>query len=261
MSPPPCKPTPLPINLARPPPPTTKEHTEVHTIRNGKSTIRSSEPVIHDGYENVTNDMFDSKNDLQTRLHIKMMRTNYQFKVYKSNTSFLVVRCMDNNFLWRIRAIEHTCTIDYKRDDHRHATSWVIDECLKNRYISSSRSFKPKDIVQDVREKFGVQISYDKAWRAREAAYATLRGTSEESYTFLPSFIHILKEKNPSTVTNIVLTNESRFKYFFMVLAASVQGYLYCRSDVCVDGAHLKGKYKGMMFTVVCKDGNNNIFP
>ena len=27
-----------------------------------------------------------------------------------------------------------------------------------------------------------------------------------------------------------------------------------------MDRAHLKGKYKGMMFTAVCKDSNNSIF-
>ena len=27
-----------------------------------------------------------------------------------------------------------------------------------------------------------------------------------------------------------------------------------------MDGAHLKGKYKRMMFIAVCKDGNNSIF-
>ena len=77
----------------------------------------------------------------------------------------------------------------------------------------------------------------------------------------MPFFIHVLKEKNPGTVTDIVLTNESRFNYFFMVLAALVQGYPYCRPVICVDGVDLKEKYKGMMFTAVCKDGNKNIFP
>ncbi|KAL5539101.1 hypothetical protein UlMin_045399 [Ulmus minor] len=120
--------------------------------------------------------------------------------------------------------------------------------------------FKPKDIVDEVRERFGVQITYNKAWSAREAAYDTLRGTPEESHTFLPSFLHVLVECNPSTTTDLVLTQEGRFNYFFFALAASKEGYKFCRPFVCVDGAHLKGKYKGMLFTVVCKDGNNSIF-
>ena len=58
---------------------------------------------------------------------------------------------------------EHTCVVDYKREGHRQAISWIIGDCLKNRYIAPSRTFKPKDIVDDVRERFGVQITYKKA--------------------------------------------------------------------------------------------------
>ncbi|KAL5551619.1 hypothetical protein UlMin_001795 [Ulmus minor] len=204
-----------------------------------------------------------------------MIRTRYEFKVHKSSPSLLVMRCMDNNCSWRVRRMrvmntgcwmvtkfvkEYSCAVDYKREGHRQATSWVIGDCLKNRYIAHSRTFKPKDIVDDVRERFGVQITYNKARRAREAAYDTLRGTSEESYTFFPSFLHVLVECNPSTTTDLVLTQEGRFNYFFFALAASKEGYKFCRPVVCVDRAHLKGKYKGMMFTAVCKDGNNIIF-
>ena len=63
---------------------------------------------------------------------------------------------------------------------------------LKNRYIAPSQTFKPKDIVDDVRERFGVHISYNKAWRAREAAYDILWGTPKESYSYLLAFLHVL---------------------------------------------------------------------
>ena len=195
-----------------------------------------------------------------------MIRTRYEFKVHKSSPSLLVVHCMDNNCSWRVCGMrvmnngcwmvtkfvkEHSCAVDYKREGHRQVTSWVIGDCLKNRYIAPSRIFKPKDIVDDVRESFGVQITYNKAWRAREVAYDTLHGTPEESYTFLPSFLHVLVECNPGTTTYLVLTQERRFNYFFFALDASKEGYKFCRLVVCVDVTHLKGKYKGMMFTFV----------
>ncbi|KAL5560535.1 hypothetical protein UlMin_036746 [Ulmus minor] len=71
----------------------------------------------------------------------------------------------------------------------------------------------------------------------------------------------MLVECNPSTTTDLVLTQEGRFNYLFFALTASNEGNKFCRPVVCVDGAHLKGKYKGMMFTVVCKDDNDSIFP
>ena len=86
---------------------------------------------------------------------------------------------------------------------------------MKNRYIAPSQIFKLKDIVDDVRERFGVQISYNKAWRAREATYDTLQVTPKESYSYLPAFLHILVECNPGTTTNLVVTAEGRFNYCF----------------------------------------------
>ncbi|KAL5552033.1 hypothetical protein UlMin_002209 [Ulmus minor] len=168
--------------------------------------------MFHEDYENLVDvlvhDVFDNKKQLQNWLHFMMMRTKYQFKVHKSSPSLLVVHCMDNNCGWRVRGMRfervHTCVVDYKREGHRQATSGVIGDCLKNRYIYALTFCKPKDIMDDVRETFGVEISYGKAWRAREAAYDTLRGTSEESYTFLPSFLHVLGENNPDSFSDLM---------------------------------------------------------
>ncbi|KAL5581810.1 hypothetical protein UlMin_014252 [Ulmus minor] len=245
-----------------------------------QSTVGSNDPLQREDDDNLfdveVSDVLNNKKEFQKRLHLMMIRTRYEFKVQKSSPNLVVVHCMDNNCSWRVCGMrlmntgcwmvtkfmkEHTCTVDYKREGHRQSTSWVIGDCLKNRYIALSRTFKPKDIVDDVRERFGVQITYNKAWRAREAAYDTLRGTPEESYTFLPSFLYVLVECNPGTTTYLALTQEGRFNYFFFALAASKEGYKLCRPIVCVDVAHLKGKYKGMMFTAVCKDDNNSIFP
>ncbi|KAL5559897.1 hypothetical protein UlMin_036108 [Ulmus minor] len=245
----------------------------------GQSTIGSNDPIRREDDGNLfdveVSDVFNSKQEFQKCLHLMIIRTRYEFKVHNSSPTLLVVHCMDNNCSWKVHGIrvmnigcwmvtkfvkEHTCAVDYKREGHRQATSWVIRDCLKNRYIAPSRTFKPKDIVDDVRERFEVQITYNKAWRAREAAYDTLCGMPKESYTFLPSFLHVLVECNPGTTTDLVLTQEGQFNYFFFALATSKEGYKFCRLVICVDGAHLKGKYKGMMFAAVCKDGNNSIF-
>ncbi|RVW93927.1 hypothetical protein CK203_028168 [Vitis vinifera] len=72
---------------------------------------------------------------------------------------------------------------------------------------------------------YGVQISYDKAWRAKELALGSIRGSPEESYNTLPSYCYVLEQKNP------------------------------------VDGTFLKAKYLETLFIAACKDGNNQIYP
>ena len=47
--------------------------------------------------------------------------------------------------------------------------------------------YTPADIMRDVQLKFGISISYMKAYRSREAVLECIRGNSEESYMLLPS--------------------------------------------------------------------------
>ncbi|KAL6333957.1 hypothetical protein AAG906_000008 [Vitis piasezkii] len=69
--------------------------------------------------------------------------------------------------------------------DNRHASSWLIGESIRETYQG----------VADIRKQYGVQISYDKAWRARELALDSIRESHEESYNTLPSYCYVLEQK------------------------------------------------------------------
>ena len=82
--------------------------------------------------------IFRLKKELMTCLSIISMMKNFQYKVFKSNTSFLVVRRVHSSFSWRVRANKlveseywmvtkhekkHTCPTYFKTIKHRQATS------------------------------------------------------------------------------------------------------------------------------------------
>ena len=75
--------------------------------------------------------------------------------------------------------------------DNRHASSWLVGESMRQTY-QVGRRYCPKDILGDIRNKYGVQISYDKAWRAREFSLNSIRGSPKESYGVLPSYCYML---------------------------------------------------------------------
>ncbi|KAL5545405.1 hypothetical protein UlMin_005092 [Ulmus minor] len=103
-----------------------------------------------------------------------------------------------------------------------------------------------------MKQKYGVEVSYSVAWRGRECAYENLRlGTPEQSYNLLPGYLHMLQQTNPGSI----------FQYLFIAFAASIQGFMYCRPVINIDATHLKGKYGGVLFTTVCHDANQQIFP
>ena len=92
----------------------------------------------------------------------------------------------------------HDCSIKSVQSCHRQIFSSLIAECLKNDFrFSSSHTSTPSDIVYKVRKEFGVNVSYYKAWRAKEHIMKSLKGDARESYALIPKFLIELEERNP----------------------------------------------------------------
>ncbi|XP_075099296.1 uncharacterized protein LOC142176123 [Nicotiana tabacum] len=112
-----------------------------------------------------------------------------------------------------------------------------------------------------MKKKIGIDIGYHKARRAIQKVVTCIRGTPEENYQILPSYLYMMVCKNPGTYTSIKRDAQNRFAYMFFAPAASVAGWSYCRLVIAVDATFLKSKYCGVLFVVVSKDTNNQIFP
>ncbi|XP_038711808.1 protein FAR1-RELATED SEQUENCE 6-like [Tripterygium wilfordii] len=221
--------------------------------------------------------IYSDKKELQKYIAMYAMSKNFQFRVIKSTKTLFMIQCAAKGCEWRMRYIRvkdselfkvtrlndnHKCSLDFINRSHMQASGKVIGECIKSKYNGVGRIYRPKDIIQDVRQEFGVNISYDKAWRAREAALESVRGTPEDSFSYLPHYCAELEKNNPGTITYIESDHEKRFKYFFMALGASLRGFRSAMQPVIVvDGTHLKGKYMGTLFVVAAQDGNKKIYP
>ncbi|XP_019242649.1 PREDICTED: uncharacterized protein LOC109222791, partial [Nicotiana attenuata] len=130
----------------------------------------------------------------------------------------------------------------------RYELKCIVDRCehVRDKKIEVTPAF----VENEMKKKFGIDIGYHKAWRAIQKAVACIRGTPEENYQILPSYLHMMVAKNPGT-----------FAYMFFAPAASVAGWSYCRPVIVVDATFLKSKYRGVLFVAVSKDANNQIFP
>ncbi len=71
----------------------------------------------------------------------------------------------------------------------------------------------------------------------------------------------MLMATNPGSVVNLEVTDGNKFQYLFIAFVASIHGFSYCRPVISIDATHLKGKYRGVLFTAVCHDANQQIFP
>lgn len=170
-------------------------------------------------------------------LSIIAIRENFQFKVERSSTKVLVVRCLDEQCNWRLRTSKsamtnrfivqkhdnvHTCSLDVIEGKHCQATSWFIEECIKSMHVVPALVYKPDVIVKDTQFYYGACIRYEKVCKAGERVLDMIERSPEEHYTILSSYFAMLEKNNPGSVTHIENDNENRFKYLFMSCAASI---------------------------------------
>ncbi|XP_052209194.1 uncharacterized protein LOC127812712 [Diospyros lotus] len=171
---------------------------------------------------------------------------------------------LGTSFGWTVRKYvnTHSCSSSIMRRDHCQAKSRIIGSYIKTNFKNVKCIYKPKNIVNDIHKDFGVNISYDKAWKSREQALDMIRGGAEESFQLIPSYLYMLKLNNLRTITEFESDSGNKFKYLFMEIGACLAKFRSkMRPVITVDACFLKGKYIGSLFVATCKDGNNHVYP
>lgn len=141
-----------------------------------------SHPTI-DGI--AKNRIYQTKELLKTSIALYAIQNRFQFKVYRSDRKEYVLKCLDDKCTWSFRASRigemdkfkirymknsHTCKLDVVLRHHRQATSSFVASCIKYNSLSPKTIYTPGDIMKDMMNTYGVWMSYEKAWRAREQA-------------------------------------------------------------------------------------------
>ncbi|KAM3199632.1 hypothetical protein P3L10_031992 [Capsicum annuum] len=206
---------------------------EIKRVRQKKKRINDIETTLlrHNASLNEVNakSIFLDKQNMVMCMSNIAITHNIQFKVIKSSTIRYSLRCLDDNcvrrfhaskivdfFLFQVTTYEkaHSCSVDFITSDHRNATSNIIYDYIQELVRDSSNVITPNFVVDEMRRKYGIIISYNKGWRAIQHAYMVIRGTVEENYNRLPSYLHMVKENNLGTYTNIKRDDENRYKCY-----------------------------------------------
>ncbi|XP_057523892.1 uncharacterized protein LOC130803708 [Amaranthus tricolor] len=97
-------------------------------------------------------------------------------------------------------------------------------------------------------------------------AMKMLYGDASEEYSRVWDYAEAIRTFNPGSTAIVkcigIDTPPPLFQRMYICLTACKEGFVAgCRPIIGVDGAHLKGKFPGVLLTAVGKDANNNIFP
>lgn len=236
--------------------------------------------VSYEGDELFVGRVFKSKADCKLKIAIHAINRKFSYKNERSNGDFVVVRCVAANCPWRVYAarmedsdhfqirtakLVHCCPVDVRSQFHRQATTSVISEIMRSRYIGAARGPNPGAVRRALFDDHHLSVSYWKAWRGREMAMESANGSAAASFSLLPAYLHLLQVSNPGTVTGLKteldVRGHQRFKYCFIAFGGSVRGFQFMRKVVIIDGTHLRGRYSGCLLTASAQDGNFQIFP
>lgn len=146
------------------------------------------------------------------------------------------------------------------RTGYQATRSWIAGIVKEKQKVYPY--YKPKDIVNDIKEEYGIELNYFQAWRGKETAKEQLQGSYKEAYSQLPSLCEKIMETNPGSLATFSTREDSSFHRLFISFGASLHGFKRgCRSLLFLDSIFLKSKYQGSLLAVTAADGDDRVFP
>jgi len=237
--------------------------------------IKKIEGGRSNGNSIYVNQSFVSKDALLSELRLTAVRFKFSFRIYKSTKTLLVTTCPVSGCQWKVRASvkhgtntfwvtkyveKHTCSVGDRIAQRRHCTPKYVGRLFIDR-VGIIDGLNPQHITDAMKNMFGMTLDYTTSYRALLYAQTLVRGSAEDGYSRLPSYLEQISLANPDSITAIELDSINRFKYLFLSFGASIKGFKYQRRVIVVDGTHLNGKYGGVMLVAAAQDGNFQIFP
>ncbi|KAH0633503.1 hypothetical protein KY284_036289 [Solanum tuberosum] len=160
---------------------------------------------------------------------------------------------------------EHTCDMGTCRDGHFNLDVEMIANVLRVD-IEKTPRFPIKDCQTSVLKAYGISISRRKSYLGRKRAFEKVYGTWEGSLAELLRFMEALKHFNPGTIVEWkterrVDVIEDVFNYVFWTFKPCIDGFVFCRPIISIDGTHVYGKYDIKLLIAIATDGNGSILP
>ncbi|XP_010445492.1 PREDICTED: uncharacterized protein LOC104728162 [Camelina sativa] len=134
------------------------------------------------------------------------------------------------------RSESSTCSVTDHSTRSRQATHEILGVLYKDFVGGVGPTVLPMHVAEALRKQFQIKIEYWKAYRTLRHARILVRGTPESGYELLPAYLYMIKRANLGTYTRLEVDDAQRFKYLFIAFSASINGFLYMRKVMVVDG-------------------------
>ncbi|KAI3667426.1 hypothetical protein L6452_42483 [Arctium lappa] len=107
-------------------------------------------------------------------------------------------------------------------DDRNHVFTMGISD-MDRSDTDNDEDEEVETYTLAINHLYGIIIGYHQGWRARCRALLIVRGTPEESYERLPTYLYNLELQNPGTRTRIRTDSKERFEMCFAALGCAMK--------------------------------------
>ena len=146
---------------------------------------------------------------------------------------------------------------------NKQATAnWIGTKYLKK--FRNNPTWSVSEMEDDLKERFGLIVRRSMCYKARVKALHILRGTLEEHYAKLRSYVLELKrvDRERTFVCEAHHDNNCCFWRSYVGFSAMRKNYLVVDRPVFgLDGAFLKTMLRGCLLATVGRDSNNQMYP
>ncbi|XP_070669067.1 uncharacterized protein [Malus domestica] len=170
-------------------------------------------------------------------------------------------KCDINNF-FIIRKLHnlHTCKGMIQKKKNKVVGRQFVASLIKDK-VQSNPLIKPKEIISNLKQFYGLDIDYSTAYFGKQMAVFELNGVDVDADKFLPWYVESARSSNPGSVFELEVVSESnRFLRLFIAYDAWIKGFMFCYSMLFIDSTFIKSKYKGTLLSYCAKNGNDEIF-
>ncbi|KAH0699937.1 hypothetical protein KY290_016336 [Solanum tuberosum] len=144
-----------------------------------------------------TGQLYKDKETLIAVMAKYKIKNNFNFRVKRSDKKSdecgwtLRSSCRKKSDVFKVRYFnsEHMCPMRDMILTKVQATIGFISGVTTHKLFNHKRIHTPQDVIKDIRAIYGVEISYQQAWRAKERALEMLKGKPSEGYKQMPRYI------------------------------------------------------------------------
>nr|XP_028949307.1 uncharacterized protein LOC103425240 [Malus domestica] len=216
--------------------------------------------------------------DFRDKLKKFSVECGFDLKYLKNDKNRISAKCSrkeSDGCLWRVYASKcdinnffiirklhnlHTCKGMIRKKKNKVVGRQFVASLIKDK-VQSNPLIKPKEIISNLKQFYGLDIDYSTAYFGKQRAVFELNGVDVDAYKFLPRYVESARSSNPGSVFELEVVSESnRFLRLLIAYDAWIKGFMFCCPMLFIDSTFIKSKYKGTLVSCCAKNGNDEIF-